>query len=183
MVTPGRSDLRTLGAAVADEQKSTEVETLLAYLQSQRRHVLGILDGLDDDALRRSVLPSGVELHRAGAAPRRGCRAVLVPGRPGRRGGRALPGDGGWRVAPDVPTGEVLDLYRREAGLADAIIAAGSPQDMPRWRPEGVFGDMPQQDLRETVLHVTVETACHAGHLDAARELIDGRRWLVLTDE
>ncbi|MFD0606098.1 hypothetical protein [Streptomyces aureus] len=26
------------------------------------------------------------------------------------------------------------------------------------------------------------ETACHAGHLDAARELIDGRRWLVLTE-
>ncbi|MGW9134077.1 hypothetical protein [Streptomyces sp. NPDC055681] len=25
------------------------------------------------------------------------------------------------------------------------------------------------------------ETACHAGHLDAARELIDGRRWMVLT--
>jgi len=29
-------------------------------------------------------------------------------------------------------------------------------------------------------LHVITETACHAGHLDAARELIDGRRWLVL---
>ena len=183
MVTPGRSDLRTLGAAVADEQKSTEVETLLAYLQSQRRHVLGILEGLDDDALRRSVLPSGwscigLVQHLAVDVERFWFRAVL-----GGEEVELLPGDGGWRVAPDVPTGEVLDLYRREAGLADAIIAAGSPQDMPRWWPEGVFGDMPQQDLRETVLHVTVETACHAGHLDAARELIDGRRWLVLTDE
>jgi len=26
------------------------------------------------------------------------------------------------------------------------------------------------------------ETACHAGHLDAARELIDGTTWLVLSD-
>jgi hypothetical protein len=32
------------------------------------------------------------------------------------------------------------------------------------------------------MLHVITETACHAGHLDAARELIDGRRWLVLTE-
>jgi hypothetical protein len=28
---------------------------------------------------------------------------------------------------------------------------------------------------------VITETACHAGHLDAVRELIDGRTWLVLT--
>jgi hypothetical protein len=27
---------------------------------------------------------------------------------------------------------------------------------------------------------VIVETACHAGHLDAARELIDGKTWLIL---
>jgi Protein of unknown function (DUF664) len=31
-------------------------------------------------------------------------------------------------------------------------------------------------------VHVITETACHAGHLDAVRELIDGRKWLVLTD-
>nr|WP_285574372.1 hypothetical protein [Actinoallomurus iriomotensis] len=30
------------------------------------------------------------------------------------------------------------------------------------------------------VLHVFTETACRAGHLDAARGLIDGRQWLVL---
>jgi len=28
---------------------------------------------------------------------------------------------------------------------------------------------------------VITETATHAGHLDAARELIDGRTWLILT--
>jgi hypothetical protein len=28
---------------------------------------------------------------------------------------------------------------------------------------------------------VITETATHAGHLDAARELIDGGQWLVLT--
>jgi uncharacterized protein DUF664 len=28
---------------------------------------------------------------------------------------------------------------------------------------------------------VITETACHAGHLDAVRELIDGQQWLVNT--
>ena len=37
-------------------------------------------------------------------------------------------------------------------------------------------------DLRHVLLHVIAETACHAGHLDALRELIDGRQWMVLTD-
>jgi hypothetical protein len=30
------------------------------------------------------------------------------------------------------------------------------------------------------LLWVIKETACHAGHLDAVRELIDGRQWIVL---
>lgn len=37
----------------------TEGETLLACLNAQREHVLGILEGLDEEALRRPVLPSG----------------------------------------------------------------------------------------------------------------------------
>ena len=37
-------------------------------------------------------------------------------------------------------------------------------------------------DLREILLHVIAETATHAGHLDAARELINGRQWIVLTE-
>jgi hypothetical protein len=36
-----------------------ETKTLLSCLSAQRNHVLGILAGLDDDALRRPVLPSG----------------------------------------------------------------------------------------------------------------------------
>ena len=32
--------------------------------------------------------------------------------------------------------------------------------------------------MREVLLHVITETATHAGHLDAARELLDGRTWM-----
>jgi Protein of unknown function (DUF664) len=52
----------------------------------------------------------------------------------------------------------------------------------PAWWPEDLFGSWRLNDLREILLHVIAETATHAGHLDAARELIDGRQWIVLTE-
>ena len=36
-----------------------EMEVLLGHLEAQRGHVLGILDGLSEEQLRRPVLPSG----------------------------------------------------------------------------------------------------------------------------
>jgi hypothetical protein len=30
------------------------------------------------------------------------------------------------------------------------------------------------------VAHVVTETAVHAGHLDAVRELVDGRQWIIV---
>ncbi|TVZ04468.1 DUF664 domain-containing protein [Trebonia kvetii] len=62
---------------------------------------------------------------------------------------------------------------------ADAIIAATPLDAMPKWWPD-FFNDFPARPLRSTILHVITETACHAGHLDAARELTDGTQWLVL---
>jgi hypothetical protein len=48
---------------------------------------------------------------------------------------------------------------------------------MPSWHPR------PQtSDLRRIMLHMIEETARHAGHLDAARELIDGRTGLDHAD-
>ena len=52
--------------------------TLLSVLNSKRRHVLDILEGLDEEALRRPVLPSGY-MPWAGAPSRSGRREVLVP--------------------------------------------------------------------------------------------------------
>jgi len=80
-----------------------------------------------------------------------------------------------------VPADAVLDLYRREIQLADAIISATDLDTAPAWWPEDLFGSFRLDDLREIMLHVITETACHAGHLDAVRELIDGRMWMVLT--
>ncbi len=159
-----------------------EKAALLASLRAQRAHVLGILDGLSDDDLRRPLLPSGwsclgLVRHLAVDVERFWFRAVVA--------GEQVEletGDGGWRVPADMSGEAVLELYRDEAARADAIVDARALDAGPAWWPVEVFPGLPVRDLRRTVLGVIVETATHAGHLDAVRELIDGRTWLVLTD-
>lgn len=89
--------------------------------------------------------------------------------------------DEAWQVAAATPAESVLDAYRAEACRSDAVIAATALDADPAWWPVEVFADLPVRNLRGTVLHVLTETACHAGHLDAVRELLDGRQYLVLT--
>jgi hypothetical protein len=84
-------------------------------------------------------------------------------------------------VRPEVPAAAVLELYRRETALADKIITATSPRAPPAWWPDFFPPSFHLDNLRQVLLHVIAETACHAGHLDAARELIDGQTWLILT--
>jgi len=162
---------------------SKESRALLSSLSDQRDHVLGILEGLPEEALRRPVLASGwtclgLVQHLALDVERFWFRAI-VAGDPA-----VLDAEGpedAWQVTSDVPVKTVFDLYRQEIEIANAIIAATPVDAAPAWWPEELFPDWRLDDLRETLLHVITETACHAGHLDAVRELIDGRTWIVLT--
>jgi len=83
----------------------------------------------------------------------------------------------GWHCLGLVKHLALADEIRR----SDAIIA-GTDLDAPpaqrdeRWASWGA--DFP--DLRSVILHVLTETSIHAGHLDAVRELIDGRQWVVV---
>lgn len=163
---------------------SEEGKALLSRLDGQRQHVLGILEGLPEADLRRKVLPSGwtclgLVQHLAVDVERFWFRQVMA----GETEGRPEPGEdavAAWHVPADVPAGDVLGLYRREAELASAVIAALPVDAEPAWWP-GWFAGWRLASMREVILHVIAETACHAGHLDAVRELIDGRRWLDLS--
>ena len=158
-----------------------EKDLLLATLGGQRNHILGILEGLSEHDLRRPVLPSGwscIELvhHLAVDVERFWFRAVLA--------GEHVElhsGDGGWRVPEDMSAPAVLDLYRDEVRRSDAVAEQRTLDAGPAWWPIELFPDLPVRDLRRVLLAVITETATHAGHLDAVRELIDGRAWLVLT--
>ncbi|MFG6194304.1 DinB family protein [Nonomuraea sp. JJY05] len=162
---------------------SAEAETLLAFHNNQRQHVQGILEGLSEANLRRSVLPSGwsclgLVRHLALDVERYWFRAVVA-------GDRALIDDldrtgDAWQVGPEESAELVLSDYRRQIEAADAVIATTPLNAAPAWWPDRFTG-WRLHTVREVMLHVITETACHAGHLDAARELLDGRRWLVLT--
>ena len=115
------------------ESQDLESQALLTFLDAQRASALAIVDGLDEDALRASVVPSG------------------------------------W-----TPLGLIEHL-----GFAERYwfqqVATGSATELP-W-PYGEIADE-VSDLRWIVLHMIEETARHAGHLDIARELIDGQTGL-----
>ena len=157
---------------------------LLDTLVGQRAHVLGILEGLTDDQLHEARLPSawsaaGLVYHLALDVEHYWFRCIV--------GGESLGffDDGldgparAWTVDVRTPASEVLERYRAEAAAADEVIAATSLDAAPQQRDDW-WGEWQVPDLRFVLLHVIAETACHAGHLDAVRELIDGRQWLAL---
>jgi hypothetical protein len=160
-----------------------EKNALIECLENQRRHVVGILEGLSSDALHQPVLPSGwtnigLVNHLAVDVERFWFREVIAaeildPG-PNTDSTSA------WVVSPDTPPEVVFDRYREEIDRANAIIATTPLDAQPRYWPD-FFGEWKLADLRAVMLHVIAETACHAGHLDATREFLDGRTWLKLT--
>jgi uncharacterized damage-inducible protein DinB len=147
---------------------SGELDTALAFLDFNRESVLKKTDGLDEEQLRRVLVPTGTNLlglvkHLA-AAERYWFGLYLTGIRP----------PGGSTLAMKVPrasTAEaVISDYR--AAIAEsntAIIAAGDPQTLLARRVSGQ-----RLTLRWLLAHMTSETARHAGHADILREQIDG---------
>lgn len=143
--------------------------------------MLGILENLPEEALLRPVLPTGwtcagLVQHLALDVERFWFRQVMA-------GEQVEPdehGDDSWQVRDGVPAAAVLDRYRREIERADQIIAATAPEAPPARWPDFFAPTYHLDNLRQVMLPVITETACHAGHLDAARELIDRRQWMVL---
>lgn len=164
-------------------EDDAERDLLRGWLRGQRRHIVDQLSGLDDTQLRTPVLPSGwsclgLVRHLTLSDERYWFEVVM--------GGGPLDfwpaGDNGdWRVGDDEPAEGVLADYRAAIAASDALIAA-TPLTAPPKSPEDWWpaAGLSFPDLRCVLTHVLVETATHAGQLDAVRELIDGRQYLVL---
>jgi len=162
---------------------TTESDVLLASLDAQRAHALGAIDGLSDEQLRQAVLPSGRNClgmikHLALSDEHYWFRSIV--------GGEPLdffpdePG-GDWKIAPSDSAGDITGLYRDEIQRSNSILRSVSMDDPPQQPdPDWAEWDVEFPTVRSIVVHVLVETACHAGHLDAARELLDGTQWLVM---
>lgn len=175
-----------MSAPQSDPASEPVKEMLVSYLAAQRRHVLGILDGLDDEQLNRTMLPSGwtcasLVRHLTMDVERFWFRAAVAAEREVIDEVMGA-GEDGWTIPAGMTSREVLDGYRAETARADEVIGATPLDAAPKWWPVHLFGDWRLDHLGDVLVHVITETATHAGHLDAARELIDGRQWLVLTD-
>jgi uncharacterized damage-inducible protein DinB len=157
---------------------------LLGALSRQRQHVFEAIEGLDARDLRRQLLPSGWTClglinHLALDVERFWFEAVIA----GERGAVqdvVTSSGNAWDVSPGEPAEAVLQRYRGNIERANAITGARPFDGAPAWWPD-FFDSFRFHSVREIVLHVVTETATHAGHLDVARELIDGKLHLVLT--
>ena len=148
-----------------------EKESLRASLDRHRDVVLWKIEGLDDEALRRPMTPSGTSLlglvkHLGAVEYGWFCETFDRPTEP-------LPfdpddPDADLRVRPDETTDEVVAFYRRARAAADAVIDELDVDDVgTAWFGETV-------SLRWVLIHMIEEVARHAGHLDILRELVDG---------
>ncbi len=153
-------------------------DELVASLQTLNDAVLSKLDGLSEYDLRRPLTPTGTNL--LGVVKH---LASVQAGYFGDVFGRPWPEPMPWLTADseinedmyanaEESSDWVLDFYRRSWAHASETFAVTGLDDtgtVPWWPP-----DRRHPTLRSTLIHMTVETARHAGHLDIARELIDG---------
>lgn len=153
-----------------------EKKALLEFLQCQRASILAIIDGLDAEALTASVLPSGWTplglVEHLGYAERHWFQEIAT--------GSADPlpwPDDNTPLVTSRPPSVVLEFYRDQCERSDAIFRALPLSSPPRSRHPDALGEQ-ITDLRGIMLHMIEETARHAGHLDIARELIDGKTGL-----
>ncbi|WP_201435619.1 DinB family protein [Saccharothrix sp. 6-C] len=153
-----------------------EKAALSMFLDAQRGVVSAILEGLDEDALTTSVLPSGWTplglVEHLGYAERHWFQEILH----GRADPLPWPDDPAPLTTPRS-SAEVFAFYRDQCERSDAVLADTPLDTRPVGRHPGALGDE-TTDLRRIVLHVIEETARHAGHLDAWRELFDGKTGL-----
>jgi uncharacterized damage-inducible protein DinB len=175
--------LTTAGGVNADD----ESQTLLAFLRFQRESVLKTVAGLPEEAWQVPVVPSGWTVagmlwHLAGVEHH--WLQDVATGIRGQPAGDADAGDAEEDAYDpeaaflcDWPSAELVASYREECGRSDDVLAV-TPLSAA---PTGLaFHEDPEYtpqitSVRWIVLHVIEETAVHSGHLEIARELLDGR--------
>jgi Protein of unknown function (DUF664) len=175
------------GGVPVQEVEGIEARTrrlLLEALDAQREHVIGIVEGLSDAQLRESKLPSGWSFlgmlqHLALDVEYYWFPCIVAGESLAFFDAQADDPDIMFKVSPTLTGEAAIAEYRKQIAAADEVIAAtpldGRPKQRAPWWTES-----DDAVLQDVLLHVITETACHAGHLDAARELVDGRKWMLM---
>jgi uncharacterized damage-inducible protein DinB len=150
---------------------------LVTWLDMQRGIIHWKCEGLSEQDAHRAVLPTSPLMTMAGVVSHlrwveHTWFEVLFLGRPAE-GPQFLdePEDAEMRV-DGIPLAQLLAEYDRQCAISNEIIAAHSLDDVgrhPDFRSAAA-------SLRWMLIHMIEETARHAGHLDAIRELLDGTK-------
>jgi hypothetical protein len=153
---------------------ASEREMLDGFLAFLQETLLWKIEGLSEEQLRRSFVPSGLTLlglvkhqayvHRWWFRYNFAGEDVTIPW------SKEDP-DADWRIEPGETVESVVGLYRAEVDAARAIVRRSQPDDISA-RP-----DDPERrrQLRWVLAHMVEEVGRHCGHADIYRELIDGR--------
>ncbi|MDQ3327602.1 MAG: DinB family protein [Chloroflexota bacterium] len=155
-----------------------EKATLEGFLDYHRATLLRKVSGLEDEALRRRLVPSqttllGLVKHLA-YVERGWFQSVFA-----RLEVEEPPPEDDWRFEPDETAQAIFALYQSEVAISQQIVAGANLDDLARQTGEGL-GEEEQrsrqpQSLRWIMVHMIEETARHNGHVDILRELIDGQ--------
>jgi hypothetical protein len=163
--------------------RDAEDRALLAFLAAQRDAVLSIVAGLDEEAWHRSIVPSGWTpaglVEHLGGAEWHWFQGVVAGEVPAPPPGDEDPPEYDPTAAfvCDLSSTEIIGFYREQCASSDAVLAVTPLSARPRGKHSDPGFDEPP-DVRWVVLHMIEETARHAGHLDIARELLDGQTGL-----
>jgi hypothetical protein len=157
---------------VADERTQ-----LVGWYDLQRAIVHLKCEGLSEEDAHRAVLPASPLMTMAGVVSHLRWAEhlwfnVLFLGEPAT--GPMFDGDheDADMMVDGVPLGQLLADYERQCEESNKIIAAHSLDEPGK----NTYYDEGAASLRWMVLHMLEETARHAGHLDAIRELLDGTK-------
>jgi hypothetical protein len=161
-----------------DHERDAGDEMLRDYLRAQRASVLAIAEDMREEDWHRSVVPTGWTpagmIEHLGGAEWHWFQGVVAGRQP------ELPGD----LAEDRPpydplavvfttddsSAEVVAFYRDQCAQSEAVLATVPLSAAPL----GLHRRYEPPNVRWVVLHMIEETARHAGHLDIAREFLDG---------
>jgi uncharacterized damage-inducible protein DinB len=181
--------LLTAPQAVGDVNQDDESRMLLGFLQYQRDAVLKIVAGLPEEAWQTPVVLSGWTvagmLWHLGGAEHHWFQDVAAggaeePPSDEEEGEEEEEEEGEYdpyaAFTCDWPSADIIASYREECRRSDEVLAVTPLSAAPRrldFHPDPEYTAQ-ITSVRWIVLHMIEETAAHSGHLEIARELLDG---------
>lgn len=163
---------------IRPEYTADERTQLLGWLDMQRAIIHWKCEGLSDEDAHRPVLPASPLLTMAGLVAHLRWTEhcwfeVILSNRPASANPQFVdePDDADMLVE-GVPLARLLAEYDEQCVVSNEILAAHSLDDIGQNR-DFKAGNA---SVRWILLHMIEETARHAGHADAIRELLDGTK-------